>query len=128
MLRSISGRFTDGKITSSRRMNFILSDSLAIPSFQTTVETRCSHSTLVHETALAESKRIRTFRSLITADCGNSLAYSEMRLILARTVYNFDMRLDESSVHWINQKNFLMWQKGPLRVHLTQATREKDKN
>ncbi|KAH8820182.1 cytochrome P450 [Xylogone sp. PMI_703] len=54
---------------------------------------------------------------------GKNLAYSEMRLILARTIYNFDMRLDESSVNWVKQKNFLMWQKGPLRVHLTPVTR-----
>ena len=42
-----------------------------------------------------------------------------MRLILARVIYSFDMRMDESSVDWIKQKNYLLWQKGPLRVHLT---------
>ncbi|MCJ1442591.1 MAG: hypothetical protein MMC23_003087 [Stictis urceolatum] len=52
---------------------------------------------------------------------GRNLAYSEMRLILARMVYNFDMRLDESSIGWIKQRNYLLWQKGPLRVHLAPA-------
>lgn len=42
-----------------------------------------------------------------------------MRLILARTIYNFDMSLEDSSVDWVNQRNFMMWQKGPLRVRLS---------
>lgn len=33
-----------------------------------------------------------------------SLAYAEMRLILARVLWNFDMELDPSSLEWDNQK------------------------
>ncbi|KAJ5729028.1 uncharacterized protein N7483_003536 [Penicillium malachiteum] len=50
---------------------------------------------------------------------GRNLAYSEMRLILALIVFNFDMKISEESQDWMNQKNFLMWEKGPLKVHLT---------
>ena len=38
----------------------------------------------------------------------DSLAYSEMRLILARVIFNFDLKIAEDSYNWINQRNFLM--------------------
>ncbi|CEL04917.1 hypothetical protein ASPCAL06041 [Aspergillus calidoustus] len=50
---------------------------------------------------------------------GRNLAYSEMRLILALIIFKFDMTLADESVNWMNQKNFLMWQKGPLKVYIT---------
>ncbi|PWY68832.1 cytochrome P450 [Aspergillus eucalypticola CBS 122712] len=43
---------------------------------------------------------------------GRNLAYSEMRLILALIMFNFDM-----------QKNLLMWQKRPLKVYLKPVPR-----
>lgn len=47
-----------------------------------------------------------------------------MRIILARVIYNFDMKLAEGSEHWIeNQKVYFLWEKGPLYVHLTQVKR-----
>jgi hypothetical protein len=48
----------------------------------------------------------------------HSLAYSEMRLILALVIFNFDLQISEESNDWIQQKNFLMWQKHPLKVYL----------
>jgi hypothetical protein len=42
-----------------------------------------------------------------------------MRLILALIIFNFDMKIADESRDWIVQKNFLMWQKGPLKVYLT---------
>ncbi|KAL3494005.1 cytochrome P450 monooxygenase [Aspergillus germanicus] len=50
---------------------------------------------------------------------GRNLAYSEMRLILALIIFNFDMELADESVDWIQQRNYLMWRKGPLKVYLT---------
>ncbi|RAQ66054.1 cytochrome P450 monooxygenase [Aspergillus flavus] len=50
---------------------------------------------------------------------GRNLAYSEMRLILALLFFNFDMELSDDSQDWIQQKNVIMWQRGPLKVHLT---------
>ncbi|KAK3374599.1 putative cytochrome P450 [Podospora didyma] len=51
---------------------------------------------------------------------GKNLAYAEMRLIFARIIYDFDMRLAEPDVDWIKtQKVFNLWAKKPLKVHLT---------
>ncbi|KAL5358523.1 cytochrome P450 [Aspergillus floccosus] len=54
---------------------------------------------------------------------GRNLAYSEMRLILAKIIFNFDMKIADDAHDWIKQKNFLMWQKRPLNVHLTPVVR-----
>ena len=48
-----------------------------------------------------------------------SLAYSEMRLVLALIIFNFDMKLADESRDWIKQKNYLTWHKPQLKVHLT---------
>lgn len=52
-----------------------------------------------------------------------SLAYAEMRLILAQVLWNFDMELAPESDNWANQKIFSLWQKGPLYVKLTPVVR-----
>lgn len=56
---------------------------------------------------------------------GRNLAYSEMRLILAKVCFNFDMELDEKRCgNWIgDQKIFGLWEKGPLWVKLTAVRR-----
>ncbi|KAF6808212.1 cytochrome p450 [Colletotrichum musicola] len=51
---------------------------------------------------------------------GRNLAYVEMRLILARLIWNFDLELADQSRDWVaRQKVFILWDKGPLMVHLT---------
>ncbi|KAI0837328.1 putative cytochrome P450 [Hypoxylon sp. FL0890] len=51
---------------------------------------------------------------------GRNLAYAEMRLILARLIYDFDMKLAEESDKWIErQKSFALWDRIPLYVYLT---------
>ena len=55
-----------------------------------------------------------------------SLALTEMRVILAKCLFAFDMELDqrEKSEHWINkQRQFLFWEKPPLHVKLTPVER-----
>ncbi|GJC87619.1 cytochrome P450 monooxygenase aclL [Colletotrichum liriopes] len=53
---------------------------------------------------------------------GRNLAYVEMRLVLARLVWNFDIELAEESQGWAErQKVFILWDKGPLKVHLKPA-------
>jgi len=50
----------------------------------------------------------------------------EMRVILAKCLFAFDMELDEreKSEHWINkQRQFLFWEKPPLHVKLTPVER-----
>ena len=55
----------------------------------------------------------------------NSLAYAEMRLILARLLWNFDLELDEMSRRWMYEmKMFLLWEKQPLYVKLTPVVRD----
>ncbi|KAI1333564.1 cytochrome P450 ClCP1 [Xylariaceae sp. FL0016] len=55
---------------------------------------------------------------------GRNLAYAEMRLILARILYNFDMTLAPSSRDWLStQKAYVLWDKPELNVHLTPVKR-----
>ncbi|KAI0898217.1 putative cytochrome P450 [Annulohypoxylon nitens] len=50
---------------------------------------------------------------------GRNLAYAEMRLILAKIVYNFDMSLAADSRDWLqDQKAYIVWDKPPLHVYL----------
>jgi hypothetical protein len=47
-----------------------------------------------------------------------------MRLILARIVFEFDMKLGEGSDNWIGrQKTFPLWDRLPLNVYFTPARR-----
>lgn len=52
----------------------------------------------------------------------SSLAYAEMRLILARMIWNFDMELAPESQGWIDQLSFVVWEKPGLKVRLTPAS------
>ncbi|RHZ60721.1 cytochrome P450 [Aspergillus thermomutatus] len=49
---------------------------------------------------------------------GKNLAYSELRIILAKVLYHFDLSLVPESVGWDKQKTFLLWEKRKLMVHL----------
>ena len=50
---------------------------------------------------------------------GRSLAYAEIRIILARVLFEFDLELMDSSRSWLeNLKVFFLWQKDPLMVRL----------
>ncbi|KAL4970623.1 cytochrome P450 [Aspergillus stella-maris] len=51
---------------------------------------------------------------------GRPFAYSEMRVILARVLWNFDLELLPVSDGWEKQKVYTLWDKGPLMVRLTQ--------
>ncbi|KAL1872679.1 hypothetical protein Daus18300_004225 [Diaporthe australafricana] len=50
---------------------------------------------------------------------GKPFAYSEMRVILARMLWNFDMELSPESEGWEKQKVYTLWDKGPLMVKLS---------
>lgn len=55
---------------------------------------------------------------------GRNLAYAEMRLILARIIYSFDMCLAEDSANWLeDQRCYILWDKPALNVHLTPVSR-----
>jgi len=50
---------------------------------------------------------------------GMNLAYAEMRVMLARVIWAFDLRLDEASRDWTDQSCYIVWSKTPLMIHLT---------
>jgi cytochrome P450 len=53
------------------------------------------------------------------------LAWAEMRLILARIVFEFDMKLAEDGHNWIErQKTFPLWDRQPLNVYFTPVERD----
>lgn len=49
---------------------------------------------------------------------GKSLAYNEMRVILARMLWNFDLALSADSLEWHRQATYTLWEKKPLMVQL----------
>lgn len=51
---------------------------------------------------------------------GQSLAYAEMRLILARLFFAFDIELADATDiwDWGSQRTFIFWEKKPLNVRL----------
>jgi averantin hydroxylase len=53
---------------------------------------------------------------------GRQLAYAEMRLILAKILWHFDLELDESKMggrDWLAEQGvWILWDKSPLWVHL----------
>ncbi|ROV97385.1 hypothetical protein VMCG_06862 [Cytospora schulzeri] len=53
-------------------------------------------------------------------DCiGKNLAYAEMRTILARVLFNFDLELADPEKDWMDQNVFFLWTKPALNVYLT---------
>lgn len=50
---------------------------------------------------------------------GKPFAYNEMRMILARVLWNFDLELLPESDGWEKQKVYTLWDKGPLMVRLS---------
>ncbi|KAF2652208.1 cytochrome P450 3A17 [Lophiostoma macrostomum CBS 122681] len=59
---------------------------------------------------------------------GKNLAYSELRLIMARFLWNFDVDLVEGYEGWPEkQKAFILWDKPPMMVHLTRVVRGQDR-
>ena len=56
------------------------------------------------------------FNAKPAPDDSHSLAYAEMKLVLANLVYNFDFELKEHSDDWKDQKVFTVWDKKPLEM------------
>ncbi|KAF8867033.1 putative cytochrome P450 monooxygenase [Acephala macrosclerotiorum] len=54
---------------------------------------------------------------------GKSFAYNEMRVILARVLWNFDLVLEKESASWNEQKTFTLWEKGALMCRLKSVRR-----
>ena len=50
---------------------------------------------------------------------GQNLAKAEMRLVLAKMVWHFDMQLVDPKSDWTRQCIYGLWDKNPLLVRLT---------
>lgn len=57
-----------------------------------------------------------------TRDClGKNLAYSELRVAIARFLFRFDYELLPGQEDWADKsKVIIVWEKGPLKVKLTE--------
>jgi len=53
---------------------------------------------------------------------GRNLAYAEIKLVVARLVWSFDIE-NATEGNWMDQKVFMVWEKSPLLVKLHPATR-----
>jgi hypothetical protein len=53
------------------------------------------------------------------------MAYVQMRLILARILWNFDLELVDKNEKWEDQRVYIFWEKSALRLKLTPVVREK---
>ncbi|KAF5694892.1 cytochrome P450 monooxygenase [Fusarium globosum] len=50
---------------------------------------------------------------------GKNLAYAEMRLIVAKVIWNFDLSIHPSSQNWLDEnKAYVLWDKPDLNVYL----------
>lgn len=87
---------------------------------------RSSLSTLDLEIAWDESECLLTFFNFVyLLIWHDSLAYVEMRIMLARLLWNFDLVLAEESKAWMEtQKIYTLWEKGPLNVYLKPIIRD----
>ncbi|KAK1974374.1 cytochrome P450 [Colletotrichum cereale] len=54
---------------------------------------------------------------------GKNLAWLELRLLLAKTLWHYDLEMCPGMEDWVAQKCYLTWEKGPLMVKLTPADR-----
>lgn len=54
-----------------------------------------------------------------------SLAYVEMRLLLTRLLWKFDLELMPESKDWYDQKIYIIWEKNELKIKLKEVVREK---
>jgi hypothetical protein len=65
-----------------------------------------------------------SIKLIIILTCVDSLALAEMRLILAKVLFSFDLELMDKSGTWMSgQKVVTLWQKPDLMVELTAVKR-----
>jgi hypothetical protein len=46
------------------------------------------------------------------------MAYHEMRLLLSKVIYNFNLELlpEMEEKNWLDQRVFTLWEKSPMKV------------
>ncbi|OOF94958.1 hypothetical protein ASPCADRAFT_6624 [Aspergillus carbonarius ITEM 5010] len=50
---------------------------------------------------------------------GQNLAWHEMRLVMSKLLWHFDMKDTAVNEAWTDQKTFIVWEKKPLMVHMS---------
>ncbi|KAK1656312.1 cytochrome P450 [Colletotrichum phormii] len=55
---------------------------------------------------------------------GKNLAWLELRLLLAKTLWHYDLALCLGMESWVVQRNYITWEKGPLMVTLRPVQRD----
>ncbi|CAG9946963.1 unnamed protein product [Clonostachys rosea f. rosea IK726] len=76
------------------------------------------------ENYASDEKSVLQPFSLGPRNCiGKNLAYAEMRPLLARLLWNFDIKIMPDSLDWNKQKVYTLWEKGSLNVKLTKVER-----
>ncbi|KXH26907.1 RadP cytochrome P450 epoxidase [Colletotrichum simmondsii] len=55
---------------------------------------------------------------------GKNLAWLELRLLLAKTLWHYDLALCPGMESWVVQRNYITWEKGPLMVKLKPVQKE----
>lgn len=55
---------------------------------------------------------------MLNSGCDVSLAYCEIRLILCKLLWHFDIALCAESADWTDQKVYFLWDKPALKVML----------
>ncbi|KAM3420751.1 hypothetical protein BST61_g3999 [Cercospora zeina] len=71
----------------------------------------------LNESILFSDDRKSAFQPFLTGPrgcLGKNMAYHEMRLVVAKLLFNFDLTMCEESRNWLSQKIFLTWQRAPL--------------
>ncbi|GJC84584.1 cytochrome P450 monooxygenase radP [Colletotrichum liriopes] len=54
---------------------------------------------------------------------GKNLAWLELRLLLAKTLWHYDLEMCPGMENWVVQKSYITWEKGPLMVKLKHVKR-----
>lgn len=101
------------------------SPSICLP-FLPLLKAIIDHKVRMGDTLYADDKRsaYHPFSFGPRACLGRTLAYSEMRLILAKLVWSFDFELMDKSKDWLDQcKVMRHWVKPELAVKVTQVIR-----
>ena len=62
------------------------------------------------------------FLSICIDEYAQSLAWNEMRLLLARLIMSFDIELTPAASGWIDQKIYVLWEKKPLMCALKEVS------
>ena len=85
-------------------------------------ETYTNHSLLVRVIALASRKSLDVSNVFALADTAYSIAYMEMRILMAKFLYNFDFELAYPDDNWVSTKKaFGAWNNSGLKLRLNKA-------